>query len=832
MRRWLPILVVLIACGDDAPMMECVSEAPVIECPMDMDLGCIEGTETVRFRPLTRGCGGGSPTVTCTPESGTSIAGNTTVSCIATNDFGVAECSFEIAASPGARLTCPAALTMACTGERTPVAVPDPIVDEMCGEVGELTDDAPAEGFVVGETTVRFDSVGGESCTVPVQVEDLDPPTLDCPETLVVLPSTELEMIDVPPIAVSDVCDPAPTIVAEPPTVAPGSTDVTITATDASGQSSVCDTTVEVRFAFAPHSLRVMSAQLDGDDTTDVTLAWDSGGGDDLSGFAIQRGTGSPEDPFETIESVGAGQRTVTIADVAEPTTFRVVALAGEAEGGASDEVLAYPIDATGYDIRGVDVPGIPLAGTTLYGVVRHPRDLGEGPFPLVLMLHGNHGICRRTPTSDQDSCALSTDHECPQPGWFTTPNAEGLAYLAETVAAQGYVAVSISGNAVNCRNDWIAERAALLRAHLERWMQFAGGGAPFDDRFVGALDLSRVALFGHSRGGEAVATVPALLETSPVSGVNVVSVFSLAPTDFGEPAPVDVAYGVLLPGCDGDVQFLFGTDIYDRSIRSDDGFPRAQLLMAGANHNYFNTEWRIDDNDGRACANSTTVGAPAQRAAMEGVFGTWLAATVGGAGVEPYVRAEAGVPEGIDAWAGTALDWRWSYHAERLRVAELEIAGAPDTNLLGEPNEFTDFETASQCFDNDCGNRYPHEKGAMLLSWDGTTPIASFGVSGDTGDWSHVTFRVVSRRSTFNAGVDHTVFGVRVHAGGESAVISSIDYTLVPHLYPARDPLEIFQTVRIPLMDYGFDTSAITAIDVEMSGTGSVLLSDVALSR
>ena len=115
-----------------------------------------------------------------------------------------------------------------------------------------------------------------------------------------------------------------------------------------------------------------------------------------------------------------------------------------------------------------------------------------------------------------------------------------------------------------------------------------------------------------------------------------------------------------------------------------------------------------------------------------------------------------------------------------------------------------------------------------MLLSWDGT-PVASFGVSGETSGWPYVTFRVVSRRSSFNSGITETAFGVRVHAGGSSEVISS---TLVPHLYPALDPLEIFQTVRVPLTDYGFDTSAITAIDVEMDGRGSVLISDVALSR
>ena len=259
MKRALILLCTLAACGDDdAPMMECMSEAPIIECPMDMDLGCIEGTESVRFRPLTRGCGGGSPDVVCTPESGSDISGNTTVTCIATNDFGVAECSFQILASPGARLTCGDSVTAECAGERTPLEVPDPLVDEMCGEVGALTSDAPDEGFLVGDSVVRFDSAGGESCTVDIDVQDTTAPTIDCPESLVVVADSALEMFDAPDARRRRIsvirCR---SVAAEPSMVPAGISDVTYTATDASAQSSTCSTMVDVRLAFAPRALRL-----------------------------------------------------------------------------------------------------------------------------------------------------------------------------------------------------------------------------------------------------------------------------------------------------------------------------------------------------------------------------------------------------------------------------------------------------------------------------------------------------------------------------------------------------------------------------------------------
>ncbi|MEM9071456.1 MAG: HYR domain-containing protein [Myxococcota bacterium] len=834
MRFGIAIIVFAFACGGDDAPPECMSEAPVIECPADIDLGCIDGPTPVRFNPNVSGCGGGRPTVTCTTESGSLVEGSTDVTCTAENDGGVAECSFRVLAIAGATITCGDDVRSECTGPETPLSLPEPTVDDSCGALGELTSDAP-DGFVVGDTEVRF-TAGTETCSLMVSVEDTTPPALDCPSDIVLVQSSPTQSVPAPTVVATDVCDPAPVVNADPSTLEPGVTEVAYEASDASGQSARCTASIEVRSAFAPRSARLISAQRQ-DEGTDITLAWDSGGGDDLAGFAIERADAA-DGPWTQLDTVPLDQRTYTVASVTTERWFRIVALAGESleeavSGGATEAVHAFPIDDALYDLRDERVDGIPFA-TTLYGVVRHPEDLSVGPFPLVLMLHGNHGICRRTLDDPNDQCVASNDHECPDPRFVTTPNAEGLAYLAESIAAQGYVAVSISGNAVNCRMNFIEERAALIRAHLARWTEFATGAAPFADRFSGAVDLDRVALFGHSRGGEAVSVVPGLLERSPVAGANVISVFSLAPTDFESPAPVNVAYAVVLPGCDGDVQFLFGTDIYDRSIRSDDGLPRAQLLFPGANHNFFNTEWRLDDNNGRVCQNARTIGAPAQRAALEGSFGSWLAATVEGAEVEAFMRAEESVPEGIDAWADRSLDWRWSYHAERLRVDEYEGAGTPGTNLLGGDNRYEGFETASQCFDNDCGNRYPHEKGAILLSWDGATSTATWDLEGtDASEWPYVSFRVVSRRSALNSGASEQVFGVRVVDGaGMNRLVSSSDFAFVPHLYPARDPLEIFQTVRVPLDAFGVDPSSLTRFEIEMMGVGSVLITDVALTR
>ncbi len=856
-RASLAGVLVLAACGgDDDGIDPCAvgtptPTTPVIVCPGDVAVCVPAAGAPVDFDVRASACEGGAPAVTCSPERGASLsAGSYDVTCTARAVSGEhASCSFVVRAtrSGAPSLSCPPDVARTCTGTTTAVALDPPTIDATCGSTtSDVTSDAPP-GYPVGSTTVTFSVTGDDGasaeCSTTVTVDDVTPPSIECAAASVVVLASPGDPGVPPAPTVDDDCDAAPALTFEPEVLARGTNDVLYTATDASGLTNSCTTRVDVLEAFAPEGVRVVSAELAPDATTDVTLAWDDGGGADTSGFAIERAPAA-DGPFTRLDAVGPTARTYTDEALTDAHAYyRVIALAGDADGGASAAVEAWSIAATAYDLRGQTVPTIPFA-TTLYGVVRHPVDLAGGPYPLVVMLHGNHGICRRTAASTNDSCATSNDHECPTAGWLTTPNAEGLVYLAETVAAQGYIAVTISGNAVNCRETWIAERAELIAEHLRRWAAWSGGSAPpFGRTFAGAVDLGRVALFGHSRGAEAVAHVPALLRRTPIAGVALASVFSLAPTDYDMPAPSDVPYAVALPGCDGDVSTLVGSDIWDRSIRATDDAPRAQVLFPRANHNYFNTEWRNDDNNGAACTVSHEIGPAAQRGMLEGVLGAWLAGTVRGPSPEPFVRADAPTPEGIEAWADAALDLRWSYVARRVLVDDLEGAGSPGTNRLGGSNTFVAYETSSRCYDNACGGSYPHEKGAMRFRWDGGTPVASWGLAGlDASGYGYLSFRVVSRPSTFNSGVTDQAFVIRaIDGAGVSAEVLSSDFVRVPHLYDARNPLEILQTVRVPLAAFeaaspGLDVSSLDRAELEMTAPGhtrgSVLVSDVTLGE
>ncbi len=80
---------------------------------------------------------------------------------------------------------------------------------------------------------------------------------------------------------------------------------------------------------------------------------------------------------------------------------------------------------------------------------------------------------------------------------------------------------------------------------------------------------------------------------------------FMLAPTDFeGNLGLNNVPLANLLPSCDGDVAQLQGALAYDhnRFGPTADTAPRYQILVKGANHDYYNREWG-NDRVGEYCS-------------------------------------------------------------------------------------------------------------------------------------------------------------------------------------------------------------------------------------
>ncbi len=247
-----------------------------------------------------------------------------------------------------------------------------------------------------------------------------------------------------------------------------------------------------------------------------------------------------------------------------------------------------HPITSSEYELPGVKMPGMPAEIEMLGRIVR-PTDATPGA-PVVLFLHGRHDYCYVSPHPTGSGDA---DWPCPR-GTSPVPSYLGYVYVQKLLAHQGYVTVSISANGINAQDYRLADggsaaRAALIRKHLAAWLDPANATAIGE---AVSADLTNVVLVGHSRGGEganrASASIP-LTAPYQISGQVLIG-----PTDFGRQSAPYIPTVTMLPYCDGDVSDLQGqtfTDVARDQVQGDTAL-HSSLMVMGANHNFFNTEW------------------------------------------------------------------------------------------------------------------------------------------------------------------------------------------------------------------------------------------------
>jgi dienelactone hydrolase len=217
------------------------------------------------------------------------------------------------------------------------------------------------------------------------------------------------------------------------------------------------------------------------------------------------------------------------------------------------------------------------------------------GPRPMVIFLHGRHSAC-------YDPVAKKTDntHWPCVSGFRPISSYHGYDQSADVLASHGYVVVSISADGINAQDNPYSDdagtlaRGQLVIDHLDLLEQANAGRAPgMSPLLKGKLDLNDVGLMGHSRGGEGMVKA-ALLDAALPHPYGIKAVLPLAPIDFGRETLPGVPMAVILPYCDGDVSNQQGQHFYDDTRYADrsDNVMRASLLVMGADHNFFNSEW------------------------------------------------------------------------------------------------------------------------------------------------------------------------------------------------------------------------------------------------
>jgi hypothetical protein len=426
---------------------------------------------------------------------------------------------------------------------------------------------------------------------------------------------------------------------------------------------------------------------------------------------------------------------------------------------------------------------------------VHHPAGLPDGPYPIVLFLHGNHSSCYRGNRSD---------YRWPcRAGWEPIPNHEGYDYLASRLASYGYVVVSVSGNGVNVLGNNVPDtgmrqRGELIEAHLDLWQTWSTvGGEPFGDRYVGQVDTSRVGTMGHSRGGEGVVW-NVIVDRERASGYGIDAVLPLAPVDFTRETVNEVPLAVMLPYCDGDVSDLQGVHFFDdaRYRVPGDPSPKQTVTAFGANHNFFNTVWTpsfgypgsFDDSYGR-CEGKLTAGQ--QRRVGAAYIVSYFRRYLGGETALDPIWTGATPPPGIDPTQALLAYLPPDLPSRRLDVDRFTHERSIRRTELGGQ-----VTTAGLSFVGWCENS--HETPCVpgeLAFFDAHLPGLSRGVFG----WSRPGGRV---RFDLGAGADASAF---------DAV--QLRTTLNPG-YRANDGVDR-QDLTLVLVDATGNESAVAAADV-----------------
>jgi len=215
-----------------------------------------------------------------------------------------------------------------------------------------------------------------------------------------------------------------------------------------------------------------------------------------------------------------------------------------------------------------------------LKGIVYYPE--GKGPFPLVMVVHGN----------------------------FENPlvhSEEGYDYILKNLASHGFIAASISMNFLNGKVSGEMEaRSILILQHLKLFRKwYFEPGTPMQS----IIDLNNIGLIGHSRGGEAAAGA-AFLNIKLHNPKNyefnfnfkIKSILTMAPTDERFPVkggsssliPNNVEYFMMLGSRDTGTYSFKSVQFFSKLFHSSRGFrgTKSMLWLYGANHSNWNTVW------------------------------------------------------------------------------------------------------------------------------------------------------------------------------------------------------------------------------------------------
>lgn len=543
-------------------------------------------------------------------------------------------------------------------------------------------------------------------------------------------------------------------------------------------------------------------------------------------------------------------------------------------------------LDETGivgmpYDAAGITGPNyvIDLAWARIMypaqaAGVAPPVDPTLANYPVVLFEHGRHNNCDSNGSAMGGVGSYTPPGVCPPANRI--PSHRGYDYIMERLASQGIIVISIDTAEIQHDNGaWNYDvRGRLILKWLDilrDWNQ--NGTDPWGGIFLGKLDLTRVALSGHSRGGEGVVAAEYLNDTW-LAPYSIVAINAIAPTDQNylggiSYVPDVAAYYLILGARDGDVSNMQGLRTYDRAYPQ--GAPNREdkmlATMYGANHNYYNTIWTdtaaLGSPNPWAGATDDGASVPAPGAyVMTASDQRQAALTTVAAFVRRYLQGLDPYKEIFTGRVKPSLVQNdhvyWTYQdKERLAVDNFEQRppNVAQNSLLGATSN-VGFASVAEALLNNGSSDYTappplppqdsafyHDTLGLKLSWVANGTYETNLPGGlDVTPYTHLTFRAAKKvTGAVAAGPDVNLYIDIEDGAGTRAfwALRTDQLDPIPHPYLRNWSTNqaLLTGVRIPLRKFqqhesGLDLTDVVKIIVTTNGSGEIGIDDIEFGK
>ncbi len=511
------------------------------------------------------------------------------------------------------------------------------------------------------------------------------------------------------------------------------------------------------------------------------------------------------------------------------------------------DDTLAGTDPNEAFDMTSLGFPLVRNWFTIRYpspgaGGIGAPLPAGSDRYPVVLFLHGRHATC---------ASGSPFNPSCP-PG-DRIPSHRGYDYILDALAKQGYIAISVdaydiqpSGSTTNYE-----ARGVLILEHLNRMRDWdVGGTDPWGGMFQGRIDMSRIAIAGHSRGGEGVVAAVEIDVAQPLTyGHNIDAVIAIAPTNQQSGSPWEVLYTpylLLIGAADGDVSNLQGFTPWDNAYPtgSTPQFEKSLAYMHGANHNFWNTVWTpsfgwaYSSDDGSGYLGPRLTEAEQRQTGLVPITGFVLQHL---GGLAPYREIFTGhLP--IASMPNDQMHWSYQHPTHKV-LDDFENSNVA-LNTLGGAALFPGSLSATEASVGTC-SFHPSSNGTARISWTAAGDIYESQLpigQRDVSAYSHLTFRVTQMHDNgvLNPINQEQNLIVRlVDGGGNYRKVLTVDFRDIPYpyqRYSSTYPCQM-KSVRIPLRNFtmnnsGVDLTDIVRVEIEFPATGKIAIDDLQFTK